>query len=74
MKLAMLSVGDAGKFPDGRRFVVTNRVPDDRHSGWTDITYEDNCAEADFRWDVNNPEVTVIGKGKVVKKVIIEER
>ncbi len=82
MNLSSVMEGQAGiilKRPNkgynhtvGKRFVVVDRVPEDRSSGLTTVRYEDGHAE-EFIWDCEDPEVRIIGTGKVEIKVVIHE-
>lgn len=56
----------------GNRAIVTNRCPEDRASGVTKIVYEDGSSDT-FVWDSENPEVKVLGKGRLETKIILEE-
>ncbi len=73
MKLSSLKDGQAGRFSEdvedpyvkkGQRFIVVDRVPEDRSSGITTVRVEQGY-EAVFIWDHSNPLVECIGTSKV---------
>ena len=52
--------------------IVTNRFPEDRASGGTEVVYEDGMYQ-DFMWDHRNPKVIYLGQGKLETKIIMQE-
>jgi len=57
---------------DAGIFIVTNRWPEDRVSGGTEIAYKDGTHQ-DFSWDYNNPKVVYLGEGKLETKIVMQE-
>jgi hypothetical protein len=71
VKLSTLKVGDCGRLK-GKRFIVTDRMPEDRSSGSTTIRWEGG-PEQEFFTDsplCQDPDVTPLGRGSL--KVSIE--
>jgi hypothetical protein len=55
-RVSQLRVGDHACL-DGREFTVTNRWPEDRGPGYTEVQF-DAGEKRTFCWDYENPEVT----------------
>lgn len=70
MKLSSMRIGEVGMM-DGRRFIVTNRWPEDRSSGITDVTYQDGGCRT-FVWDHEDPEVIRGGRGRLEVRIVME--
>ena len=70
MKMSNLELNEIGILR-GKKFIVTDRTPDDRASGSTTIRFETGDQEI-FVWDFSNPVVTKVGKGRIEIKIIEE--
>jgi hypothetical protein len=67
MRLSELSIGKCGRL-DGKRFIVIDRAPEDRSSGSTEVEFEGGQCKT-FVWDLENPDVTPLGKGNRVVSI-----
>jgi hypothetical protein len=75
MKMSDLREGFVGRLldtQDRRKFIVTSRCPEDRSSGLTNVTYEDGGREQ-YVWNYENPEVILIGRGRLVTNIVMEK-
>jgi hypothetical protein len=74
MQLSGLQVRECGRFRDkpshlaGMRFIVVDRYPADRASGGTTVLLEGG-GQAIFVWDHENPNVDLLGTGRVETKI-----
>jgi hypothetical protein len=72
VKLSDLKVGDAGEMPNTFKFVVEDRVAEDRTSGTTTVRFWDGIHTRIYVWDEDDPTVTYLGKGRFDVKLIID--
>ena len=59
--ISQFKPGDCGIL-NGKRFIVTKRVPEDRGSGGTTVEFEGGGTR-EFWWDHKDPEAEFIGRG-----------
>lgn len=75
MKLSEVKVGGvvhiASKYGPSGKGIVVSRCPEDRTSGVTVVAFEDG-GRHDYVWDHQNPEVVLLGTGKLITRIEID--
>lgn len=56
----------------GRVAFISDRWPEDRESGRTEIIYEDDGTKSRFVWDTMNPFVEDLGEAELIVKIFLK--
>jgi hypothetical protein len=59
IRLSRLEVGKRGQLLNRRQFIVTQRWPEDRGPGYTEVQFDDGQMHT-FCWDYENPDVQIL--------------